>query len=183
MHRSIPIFLNSKEINKFYHFTDIKNLDSIIENGGLYSWNGLKKENLQSCLSSNELSRQLDIRYNLQDYVRLSFADYHPMSTKVEKQDGKNLIWLEIDLDVALWESTLFSDINATDSNVTVDGSFDFLKTFDFTIFRQRYSGLDNLRKKKYQAEILVKDFLSIEYIRNINELKEKYLDAEEILF
>lgn len=183
MYRNIPIFLRTKEINKFYHFTDIKNLDSIIEQGGLYSWAGLEKENIEAHLSSNELSRQLDVRYNLEDYVRLSFVDYHPMSTRVEKNDDKKLIWLEIDLDVALWESTLFSDKNATDNNVKFDDSFDFLKTLDFSIFRQQYNNLDYLGKKKYQAEILVKDFLPIKYIKNIDELKEKYLDYDEILF
>jgi len=167
----------------FYHFTDEKNLESIIKNGGLYSWKGLENKQINASLSSDELSRQLDSQKNLQDYIRLSFTDYHPMSTKVEKEDGKKLIWLEIDLEVALWESTLFSDINATDNNVTVKGNFDFLKTIDFGIFKQRYNTLDTLEKKKYQAEILVKDFLPIKYIKNIDILKEKYLVYDDIPF
>lgn len=177
------IFFNSKGIDSLYHFTDVSNLESIIKNGGLYSWKGLENIRINASLSSNELSRQLDTQRNLQNYIRLSFTDYHPMSTKVEKEDGKNLVWLKIDLDVALWENTLFSDINATDNNVTVNGDFDFLKTLDFDIFRQRYNNLDILEKKKYQAEILVKDFLPIKYIKNINSLKAKYLDWEEIPF
>lgn len=181
--KDIPLFLKSKSIDMFYHFTDVNNLESIIENGGLYSWEGLENKRINASLSSNELSRQLDTQKNLQNYIRLSFTDYHPMSTKVEKEDGKKLVWLEIDLDIALGESTLFSDMNATDNNATVKGDFDFLKTFDFDIFRQRYNNLDILEKKKYQAEILVKDFLPIKYIKNIDILKVKYLDWDEIPF
>ena len=172
-YKNIPIFLASNNIDKFYHFTDEKNLESIIENGGLYSWKGLEDKDINVSLSSDELSRQLDSKKNLQDYIRLSFTDYHPMSTKVEREDGKNLVWLEIDLEVALWESTVFSDINATDNNVTVNGNFDFLKTLDFDVFRKRYSNLDSLEKKKYQAEILVKDFLPIQYIKNIHTVNQ----------
>jgi len=172
--KNMPIFLASKNIDKFYHFTDEKNLESIIENGGLYSWKSIENKEISALLSSNELSRQLDTQKNLQDYIRLSFTDYHPMSSKVEKEDGKNLVWLEIDLEVALWESTLYSDMNATDNSVIVKGDFDFLKTLDFDIFKQRYNTLNTLEKKKYQAEILVKDFLPIRYIKNIDELQEK---------
>lgn len=176
-------FLYFKGIDSFYHFTEVSNLESIIENGGLYSWNGLEHRGINASLSSNELSRQLDVQKNLQDYVRVSFSNYHPMSTKVELEDGKKLVWLEIDLDVALWESTLFSDMNATDNNVTVQGGFDFLKNLDFDVFKQRYNNLNSLEKKKYQAEILVKDFLPIKYITNIDILKVKYIEGKEIPF
>ncbi|HFU76383.1 MAG TPA: DUF4433 domain-containing protein [Arcobacter sp.] len=183
LYSNIPIFLKSKDIDGFYHFTDVENLKSIIDNGGLYSWYGLEKKGISTSLSSDDLSRQLDAQKNLENYIRLSFADYHPMSTKAEKKYGKKLIWLEIDLDVALWENTLFTDINATDNNVKVGSNFDFLKTLDFDIFKQKYSNLDSLEKKKYQAEIMVKDFLPIKYIKNMDSLKEKYLEYEEIPF
>ena len=172
-YKNIPPYLESKGIHRFYHFTDIKNIDSIIENGGLYSWKGLADKKINVSLSSDELSRSLDTKKNLQDYIRLSFTDYHPMSTKVEREDGKNLVWLEIDIDVALWESTLFSDMNATDNNVTVQGDFYFLKNLDFYLFSQKYNNLNFLEKKKYQAEILVKDFLPIKYIKNINTVNQ----------
>jgi len=183
LYKNILPYLASKNILKLYHFTDVQNLETIIENGGLYSWKGLENKGINASLSSNELSRQLDTQKNLQDYIRLSFADYHPMSTKVEKDNGKKLVWLEIDLEVALLETTLFSDMNATDNTVTVKGDFGFLKTLDFSVFKQRYSNLDSLQKKKYQAEILIKNFLPIKYIKNIDILKEKYFDYEEIPF
>ena len=181
--RNISFFLKSKDIDRFYHFTDVRNLESIIANGGLHSWSSIQKKNINSIMSSDELSRALDTRKGLQDYVRLSFVQKHPMKYKVEKERGLNLVLLEVDVSISCLESTLFSDMNATDNNVTVKDDFDFLKTFNYDLFKQRYINLGDLEKKKYQAEILVKDFLPIKYIKNIDILKEKYLDYEEIPF
>jgi hypothetical protein len=177
LHKNIIPYLNFKGIYKFYHFTDVKNLKSIIQHGGLYSWYGLEARQINSSLSSNQLSRELDTRYNLQDYIRLSFGSYHPMSSRLIHQERKELVWLEISLEVACFEQTLFSDINATDNNVKIEESLDFLKTIDLDVFKHQYRDLDYNAKKKYQAEILVKKFLPIKYITNIDTLrKEKNL-------
>jgi len=173
-YKSIPPYLNFKSIHKFYHFTDVKNLKSIIQQGGLYSWYGLESRQINSFLSSNQLSRELDTRYNLQDYIRLSFGSYHPMSSRLIHQEGKKLVWLEISLEVACFEETLFSDINATDNNVKIGNSLDFLKTIDLDVFKYQYRDLDYNAKKKYQAEILVKKFLPIKYITNIDTLRKE---------
>ena len=176
LYKNIPMFLDSKGINSFYHFTDIRNLESIIENRGLYSWFSIQKKNINSFMSSDELSRQIDFRKNLESYVRLSFVKKHPMKYIVEKKRGKKLILLEIDVSVACWESTLFSDMNATDNSVTIGNDLEFLKGLNYDIFEQRYVKLDDIKKKKYQAEIMVKDFLPIKYIKNIDILYKKYL-------
>lgn len=62
-------------ITKLYHFTDRDNLGSIIRNGGLYSWAdcesksiGIKKP------GGDDLSRHLDRRRGLQNFVRVSFV-------------------------------------------------------------------------------------------------------------
>lgn len=183
-YRNIPMYLKSKGINNFYHFTDVRNLESIIDNGGLYSWSSIQKKNINSIMSSGELSRQLDTRKGLEDFVRLSFVENHPMKYMVEKDRGLNLVLLEIDISVACWESTLFSDINATDNNVIIGRDLGFLKKLNYNLFKQKYVYLEAQQKKQYQAEILVKSFLPIKYIKNIGTLKEKYLlDSEEIPF
>ena len=38
LHKNIIPYLNFKGVYKFYHFTDVKNLKSIIKHGGLYSY-------------------------------------------------------------------------------------------------------------------------------------------------
>lgn len=174
LHKNIIPYLNFRGIYKFYHFTDVKNLKSIIKYGGLYSWYGLETRNIASSLSSNQLSRELDTRYNLQDYIRLSFGSYHPMSSRLIYQEQKKLVWLEISLEIACFEETLFSNINATDNNVKIGNNLDFLKDMDLDVFKCQYRDLDYYGKKKYQAEILVKNFLPIKYITNINTLYKR---------
>jgi len=169
-------FFNDNGVQKFYHFTDRRNLQSIIDNGGLYSWKSLSDKSIKSYLVSNEMSHGLDVRHNLEYYIRLSFSNYHPMSTKVSKEKNIELIWLEIDTQIALSKDTLFSNINATDSNVQVFSDFDLLNTINYNLFKRKYYSLNFEEQKQYQAEIMIKDFLPISYIINIENLKARYL-------
>lgn len=94
--------LDEHRITKLYHFTDRDNLESIIKNGGLYSWmdcerKGIKINKPGGC----ELSRSLDRKDNLQDFVRVSFTTQHPMMY-VAMKEGRisNPVILEIDPEV-----------------------------------------------------------------------------------
>ena len=176
MYKNINPFLDHVKVNKFYHFTDKRNLQSIIDNGGLYTWNGLRIRNINGYIASNDISHSLDKKKGLENYVRLSFANYHPMSSFVRDKKNVELIWLEIDRSVSAFEDTLFSNMNATDNSVTVSGEFDFLKKLNFSIFKEEYRSLTTYEKKQYQSEILVKDCVPLEYIVNLETLKERYL-------
>lgn len=53
--------LDKYHINKFYHFTDRSNIESILKNGGLYSWEDCLKKNIYiPHPGGSELSRNLD---------------------------------------------------------------------------------------------------------------------------
>ena len=175
-HKNIPAYLQSKGITSLYHFTDKRNLQSIIEHKGLYSWYGLQQQNIDAFLSSNELSRKLDLKKHKENYIRLTFHNYHPMMTKLKYEENIDFVCLEIDLEIACLSSTLFSNMNATDHNVIIKGSFDFLKTLNLDVFKIEYKNLDPQSKKYYQAEVLVQDFLPIQYIKNLEDLKRRYL-------
>ena len=57
-----------------YHFTDRANIPSIKKHGGPYSWYTCEQKSIEIKMpGGNQLSRDLDLRYNLHDYVRLSF--------------------------------------------------------------------------------------------------------------
>ena len=174
--KSMNPFFDFVNVDKFYHFTDARNLKSIVESKGLYSWYSLENKSIKSHVSSNSLSRNLDIKHGLENYIRLSFTDYNPMSSRVIHEEKREIIWLEIDRSIAFLQDTLFSDKNATDNNVSVSNEFDFLKKLDYPLFEKRYSSLNIDEKKQYQAEILIKEFLPLEYILNIDELKRRYL-------
>lgn len=165
-------FINYLKLNHvmyFYHFTDEENLRSIKRFGGLYSWKYCEDHDIRIPNPGGDSdSRRYDVRHGLQDYVRLSFCPDHPMAWR-KKQEGSKLVLLKIKIDVAAFEGTLFSDINAADSNHTHGGSFDHLKMVNISATKMRYVRRDDPCFKQHQAECMIKTFLPIEYIVNID--------------
>ena len=83
--------LEENGIHKLYHFTDRDNLESIIKNGGLYSWADCRDKDIRIPKpGGSQQSRSLDTRDGLQYYVRLSFTKQHPMMF-VAMNDGRML--------------------------------------------------------------------------------------------
>lgn len=164
--------LQQNEITTLYHFTDIANIRSIKEHGGLFSWYYCDMNGIDIPLpGGGSLSRDLDKRYYLQDYVRVSFTRNHPMMY-VAKNDNriKNPVILEIKLDVAYLENTCFADMNATKNGHTQGANLDNLKVIHFrTVKQPNHFDLDESEKPYYQAEVLVKTWIPIKYITNIN--------------
>lgn len=162
-------YLIKNGVNYFYHFTDRRNLSSIIEHKGLYSWKySLDNNILIPYPGGGEQSRILDERHELEDYVRLSFCDDHPMIWRL-KCEGHELVLLKIKVDVAWSKNTLFSDINAADSLHSHGDSIEDLQRVDLKATRMHYVSRSDPNFKKHQAEIMVKNFIPIEYITNIN--------------
>lgn len=85
------------------------------------------------------------------------------------KQDGYNLVLLRIKIDVALLSETLFSDINAADGAHHHGRTMDDLRRVDLSATQQHYVSSSSPIFKKHQAEILVKTFIPLEYIENID--------------
>lgn len=164
--------LKDNRITKLYHFTDFDNLESIIANGGLYSWADCDEKGIKIAKpGGSSQSRSLDQRDRLEHYVRLSFAKDHPMQY-VAMNDGRisNPVVLEIDLETALWADSLYADRNATKTGANVGGSLDDLKEVRFGLFNRmmRYFDMTEEAKTHYQAEVLVKNFIPLQYITNI---------------
>ena len=163
--------VEEKKIKSLYHFTDESNLDSIIRNEGLYSWRACEHKKIKiNKQGGNKLSKRLDVYHGLEDYVRLSFVENHPMMF-VAKSEGRinNPIILKINPTVILWGETRFSNMNAT-KNGHIQGNLikHFLNIKFEVIEVKDYFGLSAELRPYYQAEILVKSFISIEYIKNI---------------
>lgn len=156
-------------ITYLYHFTDRRNIDSIIQHGGLYSWHYCLKNNIKIPYPGGDASsKALDKSYRLEDYVRLSFCEDHPMSWRLQQQ-GYDLVLLKIKVEVAWIKDTLFSDMNATDKLHKHGGSLQDLKRVDFNATQQHYVRRDSPLFKKHQAEVLVKTFIPLQYIVNID--------------
>lgn len=132
-------FLKSKGITKLYHFTDRANVQSIIDNGGIYSWQACDRNGITIKKPGGSVtSRSLDAYRGLGNYVRLSFSRNHPMMYAA-KNDGRisDPVILEIDLSVAGLSSTKFSDRNATRNGAIIASGYDGAKNIHFTIVIQ----------------------------------------------
>lgn len=163
--------LEQHGIRKLYHFTDRDNLESIINNGGLYSWAGCERKGIAiSKPGGGALSRQLDKRDGLQDYVRVSFVTRHPMMyAAMDEGRISNPVILEIDPEVACWEGTLYADRNATKTGANVGGTIDDFRRIHFqSVKARKHFDLDESEQPFFQAEVLVKGFIPLQYIRNI---------------
>lgn len=158
-------------ITKLYHFTDRDNLQSIIQNGGLYSWaDCLERGIIIAKPGGSDSSRSLDARDGLQHYVRVSFVTQHPMMyVAMNEARISNPVLLEIDPQVIFWMDSKYADRNATRNGARVGGNLEDFKAIHFSSVKaQKHFDLDVDEQKFYQAEILVKNFIPLEYILNI---------------
>ena len=107
--------------------------------------------------------------HGLQDFVRLSFNQVHPMMY-VAINDGriKYPVILEISTEVIFLYKTLYSNKNATDNTAKIGNSIEDFCRIDFTKAKTGIWGNDENDKKLVQAEILVKTKVPLRYILNI---------------
>lgn len=160
--------LDNNGIQYLYHFTDKRNIPSIKRHGGLLSWYYCMQNNITiPCQGGDYDSQELDKKYGLEDYVRLSFCDDHPMAYRL-KQSGSNIVILKIKVDVALLKDTLFSDINAADKLHSHGSGLEDLKKVDFNATKRHYVSKNDEDFKSHQAEVMVKTFIPLKYIINI---------------
>lgn len=163
--------IEQHHITTLYHFTDRENLESIIKNGGLYSWADCEQKGIGISKPGGSLdSRNLDKRDNLQNFVRVSFVREHPMMY-VAMNDGRisNPVVLEIDPEVIYWQDSLYADRNATKNGALVGSSIDDFSQLHFNSFKaKKHFDLDADEQKFYQAEVLVKNHIPLQFIKNI---------------
>lgn len=164
--------LRRNGVKKLYHFTDRQNIQSIIRNGGLYSWDLCETSNLViSRPGGSALSRQLDCRKGLQRYVRLGFAKDHPMMfTAIGDGRISDPVVLEIDLDVVRLSDVLYSDRNAVANGANVGPGLDALRGIHFDLI-QRGKWRTEEEKGFYQAEVLIRDAVPGYLIRHEGRL------------
>ena len=165
--------LDEHKIVKLYHFTDRDNLESIIKNGGLYSWMDCERKGIKiNKPGGSSVSRQLDSGRNLEDYVRVSFTTQHPMMY-VAMKDGRisNPVILEIDPEVIYWNETLYANLNAAKHTIKpiIGPTLSDFKQIHFQSVKVRtHFDLPEEEQPYFQAEVLVKNFIPLEYIKNI---------------
>ena len=163
-------------IRQLYHFTDSRNKNSIIQNGGLFSWWYCEENNIPIYAPGGDMqSRELDRRQQLENYVRLSYTSNHPMAWRAQ-QDGRiiNLKNLIIKIDVSTLRNTKFSNVNAARTSTPPIAVFgedvNFIRNnVKFNVVkRSRSPKRDDPDFPYFQAEVMVKEHVPLEYITNL---------------
>lgn len=161
--------LRAHGVTCFYHFTDVSNLMSIRKYGGLYSWYYCEQHDIEIPDAGGDFqSRGLDRRQGLEDYVRLSFCSDHPMAWR-KTQEGSNLVLLKIKIDVAAFKDTQFSNVNAAANDNIHGKSLEDLQRVNIQATQAHYVSRESPIFHEHQAECMVKTFIPLEFITNIN--------------
>lgn len=167
-------YLEMKGVSRFYHFTDSMNLYLIKRLGGLYSWNYCEQNGINIPNTGGDIdSRRFDKKHHLEDYVRLSFCNDHPMAYR-KHTEGSSLILLYIDLEVATFEDTLFTDRNAASNEFACGGKYEDLQKVNIAATQRNFVSRDEGEIfAQHQAECMIKTFIPIKYITNIDNPKQ----------
>ena len=168
--------LSRHNVQKLYHFTSRENIESIKKNGGLYSWaECVRRGIIVPKPGGSEDSHRIDRRKGLDEYVHLSFVKDHPMAYVAMGDRISYPYILEIDVEVAWWEGTLYSDRNAASSEARIGSGLGNLRSIDFEVLGAwKMFDLTEAQRPYYQAEVLVRDFIPMENIHIVDYINER---------
>jgi hypothetical protein len=154
-------------ITEFYHYTDSRNINSIIQNNGLFSINEMNRKNIEY--------KQGSETWEMPDYVRMSYTKNHPLMYVSEKAGRiQTARILNVNRTIATLRKTKFSNVNAARTSsyptVKIGDDLNFIRNnVKLNIVKQRnHFNLTLEEKPYYQAEILVKEHVPLEYITNL---------------
>ena len=172
--QEIQRLLERNNITTIYHYTDRSNIKSIIEFNGLFSWIYLEEsENIPLPMHSRA-TEDYPNAFNLgvENFINLSFVKDHPgMHIAVREKRINDPVILNISLEVCYWENTKFTTMNYADRKSMIGNGIHILENCRFDLFNRNYLNLIEDERKFYQAEVLVKTWIPLEYISNIGEI------------
>ena len=151
---------------ELYHFTDVKNIQSIMKYG-LLGWMSLEKDpynlkreidyfpasDIPSEGSTYGLSRWLDVRGGYPDHIRLTSNKNHPMVDKAITKNYLDIKFIKISKTIIEEIGCLYSDMNATANAATINTN---MATY--------------LDSDDPQKEILVGHHIPVSYIEEIED-------------
>jgi len=172
-----------------YHITPIDNLESILSAGGLLAYNVMLETgtNYTNIAYENIQYRRARIRVPcgaggvLHDYVPFYFAPRSPMLYTINRGNVPNytqgqeavihLVSHVEDIDARGDLDFVFTDGHAVMEFTTFFDDLNYLDNIDWDVMEARYwrdTNEDNDRKRRRQAEFLVRNFLPWELITEI---------------
>lgn len=157
-------------IRNLFHFTDLRNLDSIRQHG-LLSWRELRARGISPAApGGNDWSHDADERRSLDRYVHLCLFSEHPMEY-VARQDGRiqQSTFLKISPDVLSIPGVLFTDGVANRSGVEPMDLAAAAAILDFEAIYRRLDWRDPAVQERRQTakkyEVLVPNLVPVHFI------------------
>lgn len=158
------------------HVTERKNLAGILECKNILSLQNLKKNDIKPAFMTDEISRNLDHRKGFDEYVHLAFDESYPMfSAKLYYLQLNDPAIIKIDPKIITdhEKDILLSDTNSSASLAKTGSINELLSSLDFQIIYFPKDQITNTKiyqnlKKKKQSEILVKEKIPLEYVKEI---------------
>jgi hypothetical protein len=167
-------------ISTLYHFTDRRNLASIRESGGLYSWAKLQEMGVEvEAPGGDDWSHNADAMKGLDAYVHLCFRGRHPMEyrARLERRIVES-VFLRIDPAVLEIEGVMCTDDVSNKSGVELYSIDDAAERIDFEVLctYQDWNdpGIKERLRQAEKCEILVPDVVPIDLIRNLSSVAER---------
>lgn len=159
-------------VTEVYHFTDLLNLDSIRQKGGLFCFRKLREMGLSDVHpGGNEWSHEADANRGLDQYVHLCFLKNHPMEYAA-RMAGRITCsrFIPIDSEVLFWDGVLFTNDVSNKSGVIPFGLERAKKMIDFEVLFTRMdwtnSQIRARRQKAEKSEILVPNHIPLKYMK-----------------
>jgi len=167
-------FLDLYGVSFFYHFTDVRNIDSIRSSRGLLSWAELNRRGIRTiALGGNDWSHEADQRIGLDEYIHLCLLPEHPMEYRA-RQDGRiqDSRFLKINCKVLMFDEIRFTQDVSNKRGVsflTLDeacDALDFEAVYEHTDWKDPLIKQRRLAAKKY--ELLIPNYIPLELITGV---------------
>ncbi|MCI7363356.1 MAG: DUF4433 domain-containing protein, partial [Campylobacter sp.] len=180
----VSSYNNNSVLNKIplkngyiYHMTHIEHLPSILAHGLLSHNNPYKKHDISN-KSANDKRERIEPIHNrsVHEYVPFYFNPRNAMLYRVEKEQGDNIVLLEIKKEILLLNGVIFTNGNAAAESLGFADDIDDLLNTSFinwnevfaTSWNDANENVKNEKKFKMMAEILVPDIVPSAMIAGI---------------
>ena len=160
-----------------YHMTHIEHLPSILAHGLLSHNNPYKKHDISN-KSANDKRERIEPIHNrsVHEYVPFYFNPRNAMLFVVQKEQGDNIVLLEIKKEILLLNGVIFTNGNAAaqslgfadDINDLLDTRFINWNEVFATSWNDANENVKNEKKFKMMAEVLVPDMVPSAMIAGI---------------
>ena len=160
-----------------YHMTHIEHLPSILAHGLLSHNNPYKKHDISN-KSANDKRERIEPIHNrsVHEYVPFYFNPRNAMLFVVQKEQGDNIVLLEIKKEILLLNGVIFTNGNAAAQSLGFADDIDDLLNPSFinwnevfaTSWNDANENVKNEKKFKMMAEVLVPDMVPSAMIAGI---------------